>query len=171
MDRSTGCSASFLDPDASLSTDCTEYRTAMQPLGAHMVPLGMRFYDGTMFPSEFTNAVFIAERGQSSEPGPGLYGYRIVVVRLSSDGTMAVNHEVFAEGWYHNETISGRPVDVAILEDGSMVVSDDFNDKIYRITYNSTDRDELIFDSSVASYLSECDYSYANLSYVAGAFL
>jgi len=173
-DRACGCASAYVDPEFPNVTvsECAEgYVQAMQALGPHVVPLGLRVYNGSMFPEDFQNTILIAERG-SGDTSEVNYGYRVAVVQLSEDGTRAVHHSVFADGWfdYDENTYSGRPVDVEVLPDGSVVVANDpwvFSDQrdggIYRVTYNNTDSDrteEEIFDTDVASYLSECDYSY-----------
>ncbi len=102
-----------------------------QKLGAHVAALGMTFYSGSMFPEEYRGQIFLAEHGSWNRSRKA--GYRITLVRL--DGVVPVSYEPFAEGWLRNEAVSGRPVDLLVLADGSMLVSDDFADKIYRISY------------------------------------
>ena len=159
-DRSVGCSASYLDPNiTSNGIDCSLYQNAFQTLGAHVVPLGIRFYDGDMFPAEFTNAIFIAQRGSGDSDS---YGYRIAVVKLTGNGATDVqNHEIFATGFYNYETeeIYGRPVDIEILNDGSLVISDDHANQIYRVTYDGAD-DDTIFSTDTVD--EECDYDYVD---------
>jgi glucose/arabinose dehydrogenase len=101
-------------------------------LGPHVAALGMRFYTGSMFPSEYRNQIFIAEHGSWNRSNP--LGYRITLVRLKDNST-AAGYEVFAEGWLEKGGPWGRPVDLLIMPDGSMLVSDDKNNAIYRITY------------------------------------
>jgi glucose/arabinose dehydrogenase len=91
----------------------------------------MRFYTGDMFPEEYKNQIFIAEHGSWNRSKK--IGYRITVVKLN--GSTATSYEVFASGWLQGESVSGRPVDVQQMHDGSLLVSDDFGGKIYRITY------------------------------------
>jgi glucose/arabinose dehydrogenase len=100
-------------------------------LGAHVAALGMRFYDGKMFPPEYRERIFIAEHGSWNRTVP--VGYRIVSVRL--EGGRAVEATVFAEGWHGGLAPWGRPVDVQVLPDGSLLVSDDKEGAIYRISY------------------------------------
>mgnify|MGYP002064722333 FL=1 len=96
-----------------------------------MAALGMRFYTGEMFPAAYRGHVFIAEHGSWNRSEK--IGYRVTLVRL--DQNRAVSYEPFAWGWLQNEQVSGRPVDLVVKEDGSLLVSDDFAGKIYRITY------------------------------------
>jgi len=100
-------------------------------LGAHVASLGMRFYTGSMFPPEYRNRIFIAEHGSWNRSEP--VGYRITQVRL--DGNRAVSYDVFAEGWLQDGTAWGRPVDLQVMPDGSMLVSDDKAGAIYRIFF------------------------------------
>ena len=102
-----------------------------QELGPHVAALGLRFYNGKMFPEEYQGQIFFAEHGSWNRDKK--IGYRISVVKLKND--KVVSYETFAEGWLQGEKAWGRPVDVEILPDGSMLVSDDFANVIYRVTY------------------------------------
>jgi glucose/arabinose dehydrogenase len=125
-------------PDPDLGSDKNYTCNTMVPpawmLGPHVAPLGMRFYTGTQFPEKYRGQIFIAEHGSWNRDAP--IGYRLVTVRLQNN--TAVGHEVFAEGWLQNGTAWGRPVDVQTLKDGSMLVSDDLNGVIYRISYSQS---------------------------------
>jgi glucose/arabinose dehydrogenase len=119
------------DPQYGEGRDCDNYTPPVQRLGPHVAGLGLKFYTGDMFPAEYRNQVFIAEHGSWNRSRK--IGYRVTLVRL--DGNKAVSYEPFAEGWLQNEQVSGRPVDVLVKEDGSLLVSDDFAGKVYRITW------------------------------------
>lgn len=119
------------DPQFGAGHPCSNYTPPVQALGPHVASLGLRFYNGTMFPPEYRKQIFIAEHGSWNRSKK--IGYRISVVRL--DGDRAVKYEPFAEGWLQGERAWGRPVDVLELPDGSMLVSDDFANVIYRIIY------------------------------------
>ena len=108
-----------------------EFTPPARVLGAHVAALGMRFYTGDMFPSEYKNQIFIAEHGSWNRSSKS--GYRITLVRL--EGNEVVSYEPFAEGWLEGEENWGRPADLLILPDGSMLVSDSIGNVIYRITY------------------------------------
>ncbi len=123
----------LLDPSFGVGKDCTDYRAPVQKLGAHVAPLGLKFYTGEMFPEPYRGQLFIAEHGSWNRSKK--VGYRISLVRLV-DGK-AVSYEPFVTGWLKNESASGRPVDLLVLEDGSMLVSDDRADIVYRISYNA----------------------------------
>ena len=104
-----------------------------QELGPHVAAVGMRFYTGGMFPSEYRHQAFIAEHGSWNRDSK--IGYRITLVRL--DGNEAVGYEDFAAGWLEDEEVYGRPADVEVMPDGSLLVSDDYAGMIYRITHDN----------------------------------
>src|SRR5205085_7449141 len=110
---------------------CDQFTPAAQELGPHVASLGMRFYTGSMFPPEYKNQIFIAEHGSWNRSVP--IGYRITLVKL--EGNKAVKYEPFAEGWLQGSSAWGRPADVLVMPDGSLLVSDDKADTIYRIAY------------------------------------
>ncbi len=109
-----------------------EYTKPVQELGPHVAALGMEFYTGEQFPQEYHNQIFIAEHGSWNRSKK--IGYRVSLVRLGAEGD-PVSYETFAEGWLQDEENWGRPVDIELLPDGSMLVSDDFAGLIYRISY------------------------------------
>jgi glucose/arabinose dehydrogenase len=84
-----------------------------------------------MFPEKYRNQIFIAEHGSWNRSKK--IGYRVTLVRL--DGSRVVSYEPFAEGWLQEERVSGRPVDVLVMPDGALLVSDDMAGVIYRIRY------------------------------------
>ena len=103
---------------------------------AHAADLGMVFYTGKKFPAKYQGGFFTAEHGSWNRTDP--VGARIMFTSLKADGS-ADKTEVFADGWLDSETrqYRGRPVDVANLADGSILVSDDFAGAIYRISYSA----------------------------------
>jgi len=119
------------DPEFGRTRKCTEFTPPAQKLGAHVASLGMRFYTGKMFPAEYRNQIFIAEHGSWNRSRK--IGYRISVVTL--EGNKAVAYRPFAQGWLQGESAWGRPVDLEVLPDGSLAVSDDAAGMIYRISY------------------------------------
>lgn len=119
------------DPEFGEGVDCSKYTPPAQPLGAHVAPLGIEFYSGKMFPAEYRMQAFIAEHGSWNRSDK--VGYRISLVRMR-DG-VPVSYEAFAEGWLKDGNVSGRPVDLLTLADGSMLVSDDHGGRIFRISY------------------------------------
>ena len=121
------------DPEFGQGHSCNEFVPPAMPLGPHVAALGMRFYTGDMFPAEYRNQIFIAEHGSWNRSVP--IGYRVTLVRLNDEGT-AIGYEVFAQGWLQGETSWGRPVDVLVMPDGALLVSDDKANAIYRISYD-----------------------------------
>jgi len=121
----------LLDPEFGSGKDCADYTPPERKLGPHVAPLGVRFYTGDMFPEDYRGHAFIAEHGSWNRSQK--IGYRVTMVRLSEG--KAVAYETFAEGWLQGEQTLGRPVDLLVLGDGSMLISDDYAGKIYRISY------------------------------------
>ena len=121
------------DPDFGGLGECSRMTPPVQTLGAHVAPLAVKFYTGTSFPEAFRGHAFIAEHGSWNRSEKS--GYRITVVKLN--GNKAVAYEPFATGFNRGDEIFGRPVDLLVLADGSMLVSDDTAGAIYRISYAS----------------------------------
>lgn len=119
------------DPEFGTERSCNEFVAPVARLGPHVAPLGVRFYTGNMFPAKYRNALFIAEHGSWNRSTP--LGYRVAVAFTGTDGTTTT--EIFAEGWLDGARTTGRPVDVINAPDGSLLVSDDAADKIYRISF------------------------------------
>ncbi len=123
-----------LDPEYGKSKKCEDYTAPVQTLDAHVAALGMRFYTGNVFPAEYRNQIFIAEHGSWNRSEP--IGYRISLVKLDDTGK-SLGRTDFATGWLQpNGKVLGRPVDVEMMPDGSMLVSDDYSGAIYRIAYS-----------------------------------
>jgi glucose/arabinose dehydrogenase len=119
------------DPQYGPQAPAIDFIPPAQELGPHVASLGMRFYTGKMFPAEYKNQIFIAEHGSWNRSEP--IGYRLTMVRLADSKVQ--RYEVFADGWLQKNRVLGRPVDIEIMPDGSLLVSDDYGDRIYRITY------------------------------------
>ena len=99
----------------------------------HAADLGMSFYRGKMFPAKYQGGLFSAQHGSWNRTTP--VGARVMFTSLKADGT-ADKTEVFADGWLTaNNEYLGRPVDLAMLPDGSLLVSDDYAGAIYRVSY------------------------------------
>jgi glucose/arabinose dehydrogenase len=125
----------ILDPEYGKGKNCSDYTPPVKKLGAHVASLGMRFYTGSMFPADYKNAIFIAEHGSWNRSIP--VGYRVVVAKMDSSGKLS-DPVPFAQGWLQNVTsVNGRPVDVQVLGDGSLLLSDDYKGAIYRISYKA----------------------------------
>ncbi len=121
----------YADPKFGKDRTCWEFTVPARKLGAHVASLGMTFIEQDVFPEKYRNSIFIAEHGSWNKTIP--VGYRITRVELKDN--LAVSYEVFAEGWLSGAERIGRPVDVLEMEDGSLLVSDDYTNCIYRITY------------------------------------
>jgi glucose/arabinose dehydrogenase len=121
----------MLDPEFGSGRRCDDYVASEQALGAHVAALGMRFYTGAMFPPEYRGQIFIAEHGSWNRVIP--VGYRITLVRLQNG--RAVSYEPFAKGWLRGGSAWGRPVDLLVMPDGALLVSDDKAGVVYRIAY------------------------------------
>lgn len=122
------------DPEFGEKRDCSEFVPPMFNYNAHTAPLGMKFYEGSMFPEEYKGDIFVAQHGSWNRSSK--IGYRIM--RMSVENNQITKGEVFIDGWLNesNQYVSGRPVDVLEMADGSMLISDDFAGKVYRLTYN-----------------------------------
>jgi glucose/arabinose dehydrogenase len=131
------CHAGTLpDPEFGTAGNCAQSTPPAQALGAHVAPLGLRFYTGQQFPARYRNAVFVAEHGSWNRSRKA--GYRVMAAIL--DGNRVVAYEPFASGWLQNpgttqESVSGRPADVLVMPDGSLLIADDHAGVIYRIYY------------------------------------
>jgi glucose/arabinose dehydrogenase len=139
------CHAGTVQDPAAPATagSCAKFEAPAQNVGPHVAPLGMRFYTGSMFPAEYRNQIIIAEHGNipGQRPGQPKVGYRLTLARLDSTGTKVVKYEPFAEGWLQPDgTVWGRPADVLVMPDGSLLVSDDQANVIYRISYSRPGR-------------------------------
>jgi glucose/arabinose dehydrogenase len=122
------------DPEFGAKRPCSEFEPPAQRLLPHAAAIGMRFYTGNQFPQAYRNQIFIAEHGSwNRSPGVAYNGNRISIAYLQGD--KVVRYEPFAEGWLSGRVRWGRPVDVDMLADGSMIVSDDSNGVLYRISY------------------------------------
>jgi len=120
------------DPSFGEERSCGEFVPPVQNLGPHVAALGVKFYTGDQFPEQYRGHVFIAEHGSWNRSIP--IGYRVMMVKLDKNNN-AVSYEPFCEGWLHRTKAWGRPVDLLMLPDGSMLVSDDKAGVIYRIAY------------------------------------
>lgn len=112
----------------------TKFSPSIYELPAHVAPLGIHFYQGNNFPKEYINKLFIAEHGSWNRSSP--VGYRITTLDIDPQKKIAKNYKVFLSGFLkHNNSKFGRPVDIITYYDGSILFSDDFGNKIYRVYY------------------------------------
>jgi glucose/arabinose dehydrogenase len=124
------------DPEFGKHRSCKEFDAPALKLGAHVAPIGMRFYTGKMFPAEYRNNIFIALRGSWNRTVK--QGYNVMRVVLDESGKVT-KYEPFLTGFLVDDRADppmwGRPNDVMVMRDGSMLVSDDQNGIIYRVSY------------------------------------
>jgi glucose/arabinose dehydrogenase len=121
------------DPQLSKGRSADTYQKPARKLGPHVAALGMKFYTGKQFPTQYRNQILIPEHGSWNRTSK--LGYRITMVKLDASGKQATGYETFAEGWLQGQKAWGRPVCLLVLPDGSLLVSDDQNDAVYRISY------------------------------------
>jgi len=119
------------DPEFGKGKNCKDYTPPVLKLGPHVAALGLRFYEGKQFPAAWHGALIVAEHGSWNRSVKS--GYRVMTVRLN--GNKVASYEPLVEGFLKDGKVSGRPADVQPLPDGSLLVSDDDNGAIYRVTY------------------------------------
>ncbi|WGF90470.1 PQQ-dependent sugar dehydrogenase [Marinivivus vitaminiproducens] len=119
------------DPEHGWGHSCSAYARPAALLGPHSAPLGMRFYTGSAFPEQYRNAIFIARHG----PWNRTNKYADVSVAYLDDSGAVTKVEPFLTGFVENNEYVGRPVDIHVMDDGSILVSDDYNGAIYRVSY------------------------------------
>ncbi|MEM1319894.1 MAG: PQQ-dependent sugar dehydrogenase [Bacteroidota bacterium] len=121
------------DPDYGYKHPCSDFTPPSQKMMPHSAPLGLEFCPSGNFPESYTKQILVAEHGSWNRSKKS--GYRIMMIKL--EGDKVLSYETFAEGWLDREADKfwGRPVDLEFLPDGSLLVSDDYADAIYRISY------------------------------------
>ncbi|MES2194313.1 MAG: PQQ-dependent sugar dehydrogenase [Pseudomonadota bacterium] len=122
----------IVDPEHGWGKSCSDYTAPVGLLGPHSAALGMRFYTGNMFPKAYKNAIIVARHGSWNRSKK--VGGDVLLVKLNKDGTVK-SSEPFITGFLENNSYIGRPVDVLQMKDGSVLVSDDWNGAVYRVTY------------------------------------
>jgi glucose/arabinose dehydrogenase len=122
----------IIDQELGWGKNCKDYTAPVGLMGPHTAALGMRFYTGNMFPKAYKNAIIVARHGSWNKSNKE--GGDVVVVKLNKDGTVK-SMEPFITGFLEDNKYNGRPVDVMQMKDGSLLVSDDWNGAVYRVTY------------------------------------
>jgi len=120
------------DPEFGWGRSCSEFTPPVALMGPHSASLGMRFYTGSQFPKGYKNAIIVARHGSWNKSKK--FGGDVVVVHLDKDGKMK-SMEPLITGFLEDNKYIGRPVDVMQLKDGSILVSDDWNGAVYRVSY------------------------------------
>ena len=123
------------DPEFGWGHNCKDYPPPISLLGPHSAPLGMRFYTGKMFPEKYRGSIIIARHGSWNRTSK--FGAGLVLIQLDSKGNAKGPPEDFLTGFIDTgaNQYLGRPVDVLVAKDGALLVSDDWNGAVYRITY------------------------------------
>ncbi|MBL8474261.1 MAG: sorbosone dehydrogenase family protein [Rhodocyclaceae bacterium] len=125
------------DPEFGKLHACSEFEPPAWNLGAHVAPLGLRFYRGNMFPAPYRKALLVAQHGSWNRSRKA--GYSVLALRL--EGNKVVAAEPFVEGWLQpGEKVWGRPADLLELPDGSLLISDDTAGAIYRLSFSGPSR-------------------------------
>ncbi len=120
------------DPEFGGLRSCKAATPPAQKLGPHVAPLGLKFYQGRQFPTQYRDQLFIAEHGSWNRSKP--IGYRVMRVKLQ--GNRVVEYAPFITGWLGEDgKVAGRPVDILETSDGSLLISDDVASVIYRVSY------------------------------------
>ena len=119
------------DPEFGKEKPCSRFTPPAANLEPHVAALGMRFYTGSMFPAEYKNRAFLAQRGSWNRTQK--IGFRVMMVTLRTGDVP--KYEPFAEGWLQGDKIWGRPVYTKQMKDGSLLIADDYAGAIYRVTY------------------------------------
>ena len=121
------------DPKLAMGHKCSDFSPPALKLGAHVAPLGMKFYTGDQFPADYKNNIILAEHGSWNRHQ--FQGGRLMRITADPDGKNAKEVE-FATGWIGTDgKYRGRPNDVLVAKDGALMVADDFTGSIYRISY------------------------------------
>ena len=123
------------DPDIPIPNACDGVILPAALMGPHAAALGLKFYTGTMFPASYRNVMFIARHGSWNRTKK--FGYDVVVARPLPNGKAKV--EPFLSGWLDEaeNQFHARPADIFLMQDGSLLVSDEYNGAFYRISYGA----------------------------------
>src|SRR3984885_12814952 len=125
------------DPEFGWGHSCSDYTPPVGLMGPHAAALGMRFYTGSMFPRSYRNEIIVARHGSWNRTNKA--GGDVAIVKLKKDGTVK-SVEPFLTGFLEDNKYVGRPVDVMQMKDGSLLVSDDWNGAVYRVTYGKPNK-------------------------------
>lgn len=121
------------DPEFGANRSCSEFAEPVAKLGPHVAALGLAFNTGSHFPAQYKHQLFVAQHGSWNRAQKS--GYRVALITLHEN--KLVSDTVFIDGFIQNDEVIGRPVAIAFLADGSMLVSDDYKGRIYRVSYQA----------------------------------
>jgi len=119
------------DPEFGKGHSCAEFAAPLLKTGPHVAGNGVQFYTGSMFPPEYKNRMFLAQRGAWNRTQKT--GFKVMMVTLRPGDVP--KYETFAEGWLDGDKFWGRPVYTQMMKDGSLLISDDYAGAIFRVTY------------------------------------
>ena len=123
-----------LDPELAQTHQCSEFKAPVWQFKAHIAPLGLRFYTGKQFPPAYQNQLLVAQHGSWNRTLP--QGYKVVLLKF--EGNKVVSEQDFVSGFLTKDgKVLGRPVDIAQMPDGSVLISDDTLDVIYKVDYKT----------------------------------
>lgn len=120
------------DPKFGQGRSCDEFVEPVAKLGPHVAPLGLSFYTGKQFPEAYRNNIFVAEHGSWNRSTK--IGYNVRLITLY--GNKMVSDTSFIEGFLRGDEVVGRPVDVVTQADGSLLITDDYAGRIFRVIYD-----------------------------------
>lgn len=125
---------SVKDPEFGNKRPCSDFVAPVAKLGPHVAPLGLKFYTAGMFPEQYRNQLFVARHGSWNRSKKS--GYDVMLVNVKEN--KVTGQQVFASGWLDeaSQEVWGRPVDVLVMPDGALLVSDDYAGVIYRISHS-----------------------------------
>jgi glucose/arabinose dehydrogenase len=123
----------LLDRELGKGKSCNDYVKPLLKTGPHVAGNGVEFYTGAMFPGEYQNRAFLAQRGSWNRSKK--VGFRVMMVTIDAKGGVA-KYEPFAEGWLQGDAVWGRPVYTRQMPDGSLLIADDYAGAIYRVSYS-----------------------------------
>lgn len=120
-----------IDDDSFKKPKGFEYEEPVWEFQAHTAPLGIKFYTGNSFPERYKNGAFVAQHGSWNRSKK--VGYKVLFMKFENGEV--ISSETFIDGWLQGEESWGTPVTPLFLKDGSMLVSDDNSNSIFKITY------------------------------------
>jgi glucose/arabinose dehydrogenase len=122
------------DPEFGWGRKCSEFEPPIKLMGPHAAALGMKFYTGGSFPAKYKNQLLVARHGSWNKTNK--FGGDVVLVNIKKDGT-AGEIEPFVTGFLENNSYVGRPVDILVMKDGAILISDDWNGAVWRVSYGN----------------------------------
>jgi glucose/arabinose dehydrogenase len=119
------------EPEFGKGHSCGEFAAPLLKTGPHVAGNGLQFYTGSMFPGDYKNRMFLAQRGSWNRTQKS--GFKVMMATLRNGDVP--KYETFAEGWLDGGGFWGRPVYTQQMKDGSLLISDDYAGAIFQVTY------------------------------------